>query len=289
VDGATVFVQRQGKALGDFVFNDTVNGYVTTKISVLSSHLLKSPRDIAVRNATSTDEGNRLQIVNGDDGSIACYTLLRSEEVVAATEWTTDGDFLAIGVDIIDTYAVTKRNIDGSDKYYVELFDDSLTLDCASSGTAATTITGLSYLEGRTVKVIRDGVVEADKIVTSGEITLDREATQSYQIGLDYTPVVETMPVEPRLASGSIRSFKKRILEVNSEHFESSAVTINGEQVAFRQFGNDNLDIPIEPFTGVKTSGPLLGFVNEGKITISQSVPLPMTVLALDYKISTGQ
>jgi len=33
----------------------------------------------------------------------------------------------------------------------------------------------------------------------------------------------------------------------------------------------------------------LLGFVDEGKITISQSVPLPMTVLALDYKLSTGQ
>ena len=289
VDGATVFVQRQGKALGDFVFSDTVNGYVTTKISVLSSHLLKSPRDIAVRNATSTDEGNRLQIVNGDDGSIACYTLLRSEEVVAATEWTTNGEFLAVGVDITDTYAVTKRNIDGTDRYYVELFDDSLTLDCCDTGATATTVTGLSFLEGESIKVIRDGIVEADKTVISGEVTLDRESTQSYQIGLDYTPIVETMPVEPRLASGSIRSFKKRILEINSEHFESSAVTINGEQVAFRQFGNDNLDIPIEPFTGVKTSGPLLGYVDEGKITISQSVPLPMTVLALDYKLSVGQ
>jgi hypothetical protein len=98
-----------------------------------------------------------------------------------------------------------------------------------------------------------------------------------------------TLPVEPRLASGSIRAFKKRILEVNSEHFESFAVTINGEQVAFRQFGNDNLDIPIQPFTGIKRSGPLLGFVNEGKITISQIVPLPMNVLALDYKLSVGQ
>jgi len=289
VDGATVFVQRQGKALGDFVFNDTVNGYVTTKISVLSSHLLKSPRDIAVRNATSTDEGNRLQIVNGEDGSIACYTLLRSEEVVAATEWKTDGEFLAVGVDITDTYVVTKRVIEGVDRYYVEIFDDNLTLDCAKTGTSATTVTGLSFLEDKAIKVIRDGIVEADKTVTSGEITLDREATENYQVGLDYTPIVETMPVEPRLASGSIRSFKKRILEINSEHFQSSAVTINGEQVAFRQFGNDNLDVPIEPFTGIKTSGPLLGFVNEGKITISQSVPLPMTVLALDYKLSTGQ
>jgi len=289
VDGATVFVQRQGKALGEFIFSDTVNGYVTTKISLLSSHLLKSPSDMAVRNATSTDEGNRLHIVNADDGSIACYTLLRSQELVAATEWVTDGEFIAIGVDIADTYVVVKRNIEGTDQYYVELFDDQLTLDCAVKGTSGSTITGLSHLESETVKAIRDGVVEPEKVVDSGEITLNTAATEFYQVGLNYSPLVVTLPAEPQLASGSIRSFKKRILEINSEHFESYAVTINGEQVAFRQFGNDNLDIPIEPFTGIKTSGPLLGFVNEGKITISQSVPLPMTVLALDYKLSTGQ
>jgi len=289
VDGATVFVQRQGKALAEFIFSDSVNGYVSTKISLLSSHLLRSPSDMAVRNATSTDEGNRLLVVNSDDGSIACYTLLRSQELVAATQWVTDGEFVGIGVDISDTYAIVKRNIDGTDRYYVEIFDSSLTLDCAKDGTSATTVTGLSFLEGESIKAIRDGIVEADKTVSSGEITLDREATESYQVGLNFTPIAETLPAEPQLRSGAIRGFKKRILEVNSEHFESSAVTINGEQVAFREFGNNNLDIPIQPFTGLKTSGPLLGFVNEGKIRITQSVPLPMNVLALDYKLSTGQ
>jgi hypothetical protein len=289
VDGATVFLQRQGKALSEFLFSDTVNGYVATKISLLSSHLLKSPKEMAVRNATSTDEGNRLLIVNDDDGSIACYTLLRSQEIIAPTEWTTDGDFISVGVDIADTYVVVKRHIDGSDVYYVEIFDSDLTLDCATKGTTGSSVSGLSYLEDEEIKIIRDGIVEADKTVASGSVTFDTAATESYQVGLNYTPVVVTLPAEPRLASGPIRAFKKRILEINSEHFESYAVTINGEQVAFRQFGDDNLDIPIQPFTGIKTSGPLLGFVNEGKITISQTVPLQMNILALDYKLSVGQ
>ena len=288
-DGATMFIQRQGKALAEFIFSDTINGYTSTKISLLSGHLLKTPTDLAVRNATSTDEGNRLMIVNSDDGSIACYTILRSQDIIAPTEWVTDGEFLAIGVDIADVYTVVKRTIDGTDVYYVELFDGSLTLDCAKSGTTATTISGLDYLEAETVKVIRDGVVEADKTVSSGAITLDAASTSSYQVGLNFTPTVVTLPAEPRLPSGPIRGFKKRILEVNSEHFESYAVTVNGEQVSFRQFGDNNLDIPIQPFTGIKTSGPLLGFTAEGKITISQTVPLPMNVLALDYKLSTGQ
>lgn len=97
------------------------------------------------------------------------------------------------------------------------------------------------------------------------------------------------MPVEPRLQSGSLRGFKKRILEVNAELFETKALTVNGQKVEFRQFGTNNLNIPIQPFTGLKTAGPLLGFDQEGSITITQIVPLPMNVLALDYKVSVGQ
>jgi hypothetical protein len=292
VDGATVFVQRQGKTLAEFIFSDAVQGYVTTKISLLSSHLLKSPSDMAVRRATSTDEGDQLLIVNADDGSIACYTLLRSQEIIAPTEWTTDGEYLSIGVDIADTYVVTKRNINGSDVYYVELFVEGLTLDCAKTetvGSSTASVSGLGFLEAETVKVIRDGIVEADKVVASGAVTFTIAAEEEYSIGLNYTPTVVTMPVEPRLPSGNIRGFKKRILEINSEHFESQAVTINTEQVAFRQFGENNLDQAVQEFTGTKRSGPLLGFEKEGKITITQTVPLKMNVLALDYKISVGQ
>lgn len=292
VDGATVFVQRQGRALAEFIFSDTVNGYISTKISLLSSHLLKSPSDMAVRRATSTDEGDQLLIVNADDGSLACYTLLRSQEIIAPSEWITNGEFVSVGVDISDVYTVVKRNINGSDAYYVELFTSESTLDCstfATVGSSTASVSGLSFLEGETVKIIRDGIVEADQDVSSGSITFDIAAEESYSIGLNFVPTAVTLPVEPRLPSGNIRGFKKRILEINSEHFESQAVTINGEQVAFRKFGDDVLDLSVQPFTGVKRSGPLLGFVNEGKITLTQTVPLKMNVLALDYKVSVGQ
>lgn len=292
VDGATVFIQRQGKAIAEFLFSDAVAGYVSNKISLLASHLLRSPSDMAVRKATSTDEGDRLFIVNSDDGSLACFTLLRSEQVVAPAEWTTSGDYLAIGVDISDIYTVVKRVIDSTTVYYVEIFDVDVTLDCAESatvGSSTASVTGLSFLEGETVKVIRDGIVESDKTVASGEITFTIAAEENYQVGLNFTPEAKTMPVEPRLQSGSLRGFKKRILEINAELFETKALTINGQKVEFRQFGSNNLDIPVQPFTGLKRAGPLLGFDQEGAITVTQLVPLPMNVLALDYKVSVGQ
>lgn len=292
VDGATVFIQRQGKAIAEFLFSDAVAGYVSNKISLLASHLLRNPSDMAVRKATSTDEGDRLFIVNSDDGSLACFTLLRSEQVVAPAEWTTSGDYLAIGVDISDIYTVVKRVIDSTTVYYVEIFDVDVTLDCAESatvGSSTASVTGLSFLEGETVKVIRDGIVESDKTVASGEITFTIAAEENYQVGLNFTPEAKTMPVEPRLQSGSLRGFKKRILEINAELFETKALTINGQKVEFRQFGSNNLDIPVQSFTGLKRAGPLLGFDQEGAITITQLVPLPMNVLALDYKVSVGQ
>jgi hypothetical protein len=39
-----LFVQRQGKALQEFLFSDTVQAYTSAKISLLSSHLLKNAR-----------------------------------------------------------------------------------------------------------------------------------------------------------------------------------------------------------------------------------------------------
>jgi len=290
VDGSTIFVQRQGKSLQEFVFSDTVNAYVSAKISLLSSHLLKSPSEVAVRRSTATDEGDRLMIVNDDDGSIACYTLLRSQNVIAPSEWTTDGDFVNIGVDVDTIYVVVKRNIDSSDVYYVEVFDADVLVDCAITGGAASSV-NVAHLEGETVKVIRDGVVEADQTVGASPhtVTFAQAATASHTVGLNFTPEIKTLPVEPRLPSGSLKGFKKRIFEVNAELFETQALTINGKEVAFRRFGDDILDDDVDEFTGIKTLHGILGYTYDGQITVGQNVPLKMTVLGIDYKVSVGQ
>jgi len=290
VDGSTIFVQRQGKSLQEFVFSDTVNAYVSAKISLLSSHLLKSPSEVAVRRSTATDEGDRLMIVNDDDGSIACYTLLRSQNVIAPSEWTTDGDFINIGVDVDTIYVVVKRNIDSSDVYYVEVFDADVLVDCAITGGAASSV-NVAHLEGETVKVIRDGVVEADQTVGASPhtVTFAQSATASHTVGLNFTPEIKTLPVEPRLPSGSLKGFKKRIFEVNAELFETQALTINGKEVAFRRFGDDILDDDVDEFTGIKTLHGILGYTYDGQITVGQNVPLKMTVLGIDYKVSVGQ
>lgn len=291
VEGGTIFLQRQGKALQEFIYANTEQAFTAAKISLLSSHLLKNPTEMAIRNATSTDEGDRLLIVNGDDGTIACYTLLRSQKVIAPSEWITDGLFLSVGVDVNTAYTVTQRTVNGATVYYVETFDEDLELDCAKQatvGSSTASVTGLSFLEGKTVKVVRDGLIEADKTVSSGSISFTRPATVSYQVGLNYTPLIKTLPVAPRTQSGSIRGNKKRVYDIIVDLFETQSLSIQGREVAFRNFGEDVLDSSISEYTGLKRIDTILGYDREGAMTLTQTNPLKMTVLGIEYKISVG-
>ncbi|MEC7955816.1 MAG: hypothetical protein VX332_03685 [Pseudomonadota bacterium] len=290
LDGSTLFIQRQGKALQEFIYSDAVQAYTSAKISLLSSHLLKSPEEMAVRRSTSTDEGDRLLIVNGTDGSIACYTVLRSQQVIAPSEWTTDGEFINVGVDVNEIYVVVKRSVNGSTVYYTEIFDSTALLDSSKVGTSASSTT-MDHLQAATVKIVRDGIVEPDQTVPASPftITFATAASSTFQVGLNFTPEVKTLPVEPRLASGSLKGFKKRIFEVNAELFETQALTINGKEVSFRNFGASVLDDDVDEFTGIKTLHGILGYTFDGQITIGQTVPLKMTLLGIDYKVSAGQ
>jgi hypothetical protein len=290
VDGATLFIQRQGKAIQEFIFSDSVNAYTSDKISLLSSHLLKAPEEMAVRVATSTDEGDRLMLVNGDDGSIACYTLLRSQNVIAPSEWTTEGEFINIGVDVDDIYVVVKRSVNSADVYYVEVFDPDTLLDSAVTGGAASSV-NMPHLEAETVQIIRDGVVEPTQVVgvSPSTVTFASAATSSHQVGLNFTPTMKTLPVEPKLPSGSLKGFKKRIFEVNAELFETQSLLINGSLIPFRSFGTNVLNSSVQEFTGIKTINGMLGYSYDGQITITQEVPLKMSVLGIEYKVSVGQ
>ena len=290
VDGATLFIQRQGKAIQEFIFSDTVNAYTSDKISLLSSHLLKSPEEMAVRVATSTDEGDRLMLVNGDDGSIACYTLLRSQNVIAPSEWTTEGEFINIGVDVDDIYVIVKRNVNSADVYYVEVFDPDTLLDSATTGTTGASV-NMPHLEAETVQIIRDGIVEPTQVVgaSPSTVTFVSAATATFQVGLNFTPTIKTLPVEPNLPSGSLKGFKKRIFEVNAELFETQSLSINGSLIPFRSFGTNVLNSSVQEFTGIKTINGMLGYSYDGQITVTQDVPLKMSVLGIEYKVSIGQ
>jgi len=100
---------------------------------------------------------------------------------------------------------------------------------------------------------------------------------------------MKTLPVEPNLPSGSLKGFKKRIFEVNAELFETQSLSINGSLIPFRSFGTNVLNSSVQEFTGIKTINGMLGYSYDGQITVTQDVPLKMSVLGIEYKVSIGQ
>jgi len=289
LNGATVFVQRQGKSLISFQYTDSTNSYQSTTLSVLSSHLIKTPTDLAIRRATSTDETDRLFIVNADDGSMTVYSILAVQNVIAPSKFATDGLFKAVAVEIDDVYVIVKRTVNSVDKYYLEKFDNTLTLDSALTGGAAASV-NVTHLEAKEIAIIRDGAIENSQTVPASPytVTFDTAATSDYEVGLDFTVSIVTMPTEPRLSTGSVQGVKKRIIQIDALVYETQSININGTEISFRNFGEAVLDTPIQEYTGVKTVHGILGFSDTGQITITQTVPLKMTLLGLEYRMSIG-
>lgn len=302
-EGGTLFIQRSGKAVRELLFSDVELSYVANNISLLASHLLIDPKKLALRAATDTTEGDLFLVVNGTDttgyrasslthtGEIAAFMLNKGQNIVAPSHFKTDGDFVDVGVDIDDIYVIVKRTIGGATKYYLEIFDDDFTTDSAVqtlSGFSGATYSGHSHLNGKTVKLIRDDIVDADATVSSGNVTAGGTPTTYLEAGLDYDVEVKTNSVELRLPSGSVASQQKRILEVTPNLFLTQNLTINGHTTPLQSTGLSGGG-GVSSFTGKKKVSGLLGYSRDAQITISQNQPVFMTVLSLDYKVSVGQ
>jgi hypothetical protein len=290
LESGTLFIQRQGKSLNEFVFTDAQATYVSSKISLLAGHLLKGPTRMALRRSVATDENDLLLITNDTDGTIACFSLLRAQNVIAPSEWITDGEYKDVGVDITTIYVVVERQVGTDNQYFVEIFDSNVETDACKTGTGVASSVSMSHIVGKTVKIKLDDALQADKVVPAGgTVTFDRASVTSYQVGLNYNVKMVTMPVELKLPSGSRLGFRKRIVEVNALVKDSQYMKINSIDIPFRAFNVSLLDNPVTPYTGTKTVHGLLGYTQEGKITIEQDQPLKLILLGMEYKVSVHQ
>lgn len=291
LESGVLFIQRQGKILSEIAYSDTQLTYLTSKISLLSGHLLKNPTRMALRRAVDTDENDLLLITNSTDGTMAAYSLMRSQNVIAPSEFVTaGGEFLDVGVDLTTIYTVVKRTISGTAQYYVERFDSTLLTDSAKTGGVASTAS-MSHLVGKEVNVLLDGIVQANQTVPGGgTVTFPRASASTYEVGLPITVQATTMPIDLKIQSGTRLGFKKRIVEVNALVYETQNMVINGIEIPFRSFDTAAiLDADVPDYTGTKVLHGILGYSNEAKITITQSAPLKFTLLGLEYKVGVHQ
>lgn len=291
LESGVMFIHRQGKMLNEITYNDTALTYITSKISLLAGHLLKNPKRIALRRGINTDENDLLFVVNELDGTIAAFSLIRSQNVIAPSEIiTNNGKFIEVGIDVDDIYTVVKRTIETVDQYYVEKFEKGLLTDCAKTGGVVSSVS-FPQLAGKTVNLLLDGLVQDNEIVASGgAVSIPRDSTVNYEVGLPINVEVRTMPVEIEIRAGTRIGFKKRIVEVHAMLLNTQHMNINNKPVAFRTFNTpDMLDSTIPDFTGIKVVHGILGYSTDARITVTQSLPLKLTLLGMEYKIAVNQ
>jgi hypothetical protein len=282
LEGVTLFLQRTGRALYQFQFLNDFQSNESRSVSLLAPHLINDPVQMSVSRGSTETDANYVYLVSSD-GNLTVFNTQILEGVQAFTNWKTQGDIKSCAVVSDEIYTLVNRSIDGSSVYYVERENLSMNTDAAVISTVnGDTLTGLDHLEGETVKVKADGAVQSDQIVSGGSISISRVASV-IEAGLEYQPRIQTMPFNLQLKNGPNAAQKKRIMRCAVQIYESNGVVINDQQLSDRSTGVNQFDAPI-PQTGFKRIY-LSGWSLEASIVISQSTPMPMTVLALDLEV----
>ena len=314
---AILFLQKAKRKIRELSYNFDVDGYVAPDLTILNDIVTKS----GINEMSYQQEPDSILWCVRDDGILAGLTYQRSENVIAWHRHKLGGTFgtgdTATGYGVVESaasisgtltedefYVIVKRTINGATKRYVEVFapfdfDETDATDfkfvdshLTYSGSATTTLSGLAHLEGQSVSILADGATHADKVVSSGQITLDRSTTKAV-VGLAYDSVLQTMRVEGGAAEGTSQGKTKRINKVVLRLFETIGAKVgpsltNLETIPFRTTSSQ-MDNPVDTLlAGDKEIEFRDDYNTDGFIFVKQDQPLPLSVLAIYPTIVTS-
>ncbi len=180
-----------------------------------------------------------------------------------------------------EIWVVVRRTINGSTRRYIEVLEQTfegpdrndflgeaayetallaaqtnafyVDSGVSYSGAATTVVSGLSHLEGETVKILADGAVHADKTVSGGAVTLDFAASEIH-IGLGFSHDLEPLKFDVGNPAGSAIAKDKRIRRVSMVLHETGALKIGANRSSIRAESlrevRDLMDTAVPLFTG---------------------------------------
>lgn len=279
------FMQRAGRKLRAMAYRYDTDAYGSPDMTVLSEHITESG---IIDMAYQQEPESIMWMVRGD-GLLATMTVDRDQDVIGWSRQRTDGPYEAVAcVPVEDgeaVWQVVQRTVDGQQVRYIERVDVDAYTHCsitAADPDGRSTWDGLEHLEGKTVDVLADGVVMPHAVVTDGQVSLERTA-QTVEIGLPFTTRIKTLTPEISTQTGTAQGQNMRISEVSLRFLQTIGCRVNGDVIAFRNFGPgpDVLDSPLQPFTGLHRLEKLGWERGEASVEITQDQPLPFHLLAV--------
>lgn len=290
VESELVFVNRTGLKIRALGYQLTQDSFDSPDLTKLSDHITESGiKDIAYQ---QEPESIIWMVLN--NGTMVTLCIDRKEGILswAKQQPTTGTTYESVevipndlGVD--EVWCVVNT---GSNRY-IESFDSSqpwglTSAISASSVTPKSTWSGLDHLEGESVESVADGIIMPAKVVSGGQITIDKDASQVY-IGLPSHGYVKTLSPEFFTQGGSAQGNNTRIGNISIQVLETYALLINDQYRDERKFGSGLLDQAVPLFTGIFEVFNQ-DWQKRGFIEIEQPNALPVHILSIILQLTVN-
>lgn len=143
----------------------------------------------------------------------------------------------------------------------------------------------LAPLEGESAQLKVDNAVHANKTVSSNTVSLDYYAHEVV-LGRSFTTTIIPLSQNIDVGFGPMRNQRSRHVDFSLEVYQSAAPTVDGIVEPLRSSAN-NMDESLALYSGFLNYGQL-GWGLDYFITISQSSPLPLTLLGIFSVVEGG-
>ncbi len=300
VNKSVVYCAARGGHVLELGYNLYANGFIAGDLSLRAAHLFDL---LTIVDQTYAKAPLPIVWFVSSSGDLLGLTYVPEQQIGAWHHHETAGRFESIACVAEGSedrlYAIVNRTINGQTVRYIERMASRLVgnlQDCffvdagaTYSGASATTISGLTWLEGCTVAVLADGAVQNQKVVTGGAITLDRAASV-VQVGLPYTSDLMTLPLTLQV-DGFGQGRQKNLNKVWIRLYQSSGVFAGPDEnslVEYKQRTTEAYGVP--PVLQTTEAEVVLtpSWNSSGQLLIRQKSPLPLTVVDVTLEVAIG-
>jgi hypothetical protein len=290
LDNQVIFFDKGGRKVKDVNLMARTGTFATNNISVLCPHLIDQPNSAGVYENSTVKDGTWLLLtMNGEalDGTLAIYQSVPEQQITAWSESSTDGKFRYVVADEETVYFIVEREINGTTALYIEQLSWDVRTDCAITKENVlpfTTVTGLSHLEGKSVRIKGDDYVMESQIVTGGEITLEYPVNK-VEVGLNYNPEVIPMPLNVPTQMGNDIYIPKTVKKIYVDYYLSKGITVNGQVIPTTRINSDSYNDVATPKSDFYAVCAFNGWNPRQQFSISQEDPLPFTLRGIGFEV----
>ena len=155
---------------------------------------------------------------------------------------------------------------------------------------ARDSVTGLTWLEGKTVSILADGAVHPQRVVTGGAIYLDQAAAK-VQVGLPIIADMQTLPWAAQIDSGFGQGRMKNVNKVWMRVYRSSGIFVGPDSSALTEAKQRTSEMYGLPPALKSEEIPIMitpSWNDSGQVFVRQSDPLPLTVVSMTLEVAVG-